>query len=243
MRTVTITPKILYFGTPVVLVSSSNPDTTPNLAPMSSAWALGMTVVLGLTRTGQTLANIERTGECVLSLPSDDLWEAVERLAPLTGRNPPPERVAAYGGRFEQDKFGAAGLTPIPAECVSPPRVAECPLQLEAVVQRTTPLIDDDSLTAVETRVVRVHAHPDIMADAASHVDPARWHPLVYNFRHYFGLGPELGRTFRATTPQAANEGRQHHRHHHRQPHHQVLGRDAIPGVLRHAHPGHDSAS
>ena len=203
MRSVSITPPILYFGTPVVLLSTSNPDGTPNLAPLSSPWALGWTVVLGLTRQGQTLANLERTGECVLNLPSEDVWEAVERLAPLTGKNPPPERVVAYGGRFEPNKLGAAGLTPLSSDCVGPRRVAECPLQLEAVVRRITPLADDQLMTTVEPRVVRVHEHTDIVADQASHVDPGRWHPLIYNFRHYFGLGPELGRSFRATTPRA----------------------------------------
>lgn len=38
---VTITPSILYFGTPVVLLSTENEDCSLNLAPMSSAWALG----------------------------------------------------------------------------------------------------------------------------------------------------------------------------------------------------------
>jgi len=45
---VTISPKILYFGTPVVLLSTENDDGSANLAPISSAWALGHTVVLGL---------------------------------------------------------------------------------------------------------------------------------------------------------------------------------------------------
>ncbi|MGI8308307.1 hypothetical protein [Saccharopolyspora hattusasensis] len=35
----TIAPSILYFGTPVVLLSTENSDGTANLAPMSSAWA------------------------------------------------------------------------------------------------------------------------------------------------------------------------------------------------------------
>jgi flavin reductase (DIM6/NTAB) family NADH-FMN oxidoreductase RutF len=38
---VTIEPAILYFGTPVVLISTQNEDGTANLAPMSSAWWLG----------------------------------------------------------------------------------------------------------------------------------------------------------------------------------------------------------
>jgi flavin reductase (DIM6/NTAB) family NADH-FMN oxidoreductase RutF len=41
-------PAILYFGTPVVLISTLNFDGTPNLAPMSSAWWLGHHGMLGL---------------------------------------------------------------------------------------------------------------------------------------------------------------------------------------------------
>jgi hypothetical protein len=43
-----IEPPILYFRTPVVLLSTLNEEGTANLAPMSSAWALGYTVMLGL---------------------------------------------------------------------------------------------------------------------------------------------------------------------------------------------------
>jgi flavin reductase (DIM6/NTAB) family NADH-FMN oxidoreductase RutF len=35
---VRIDPAILYFGTPVVLIGSTNDDRSHNLAPMSSAW-------------------------------------------------------------------------------------------------------------------------------------------------------------------------------------------------------------
>ena len=36
-----IEPSILYFGTPVVLISTLNEDASLNVAPMSSAWWLG----------------------------------------------------------------------------------------------------------------------------------------------------------------------------------------------------------
>ena len=41
-------PAILYFGTPVVLISTTNEDGAPNLAPMSSAFWLGWRCMLGL---------------------------------------------------------------------------------------------------------------------------------------------------------------------------------------------------
>lgn len=194
-----IAPKILYFGTPVVLLSTLNEDGSANLAPMSSAWALGWTIMLGLGAQGKSAENLAARGECVVNLPSDALWQAVERLAPLTGKWPVPEAKQAQF-RFEREKFAAAGLTPLVSECVRPPRVAECPLQFEGVVHEVRPFgCAEAGAVSVEVRVVRAHAHPAIVLDDA-HIAPSAWRPLIYNFRHYFGLGQELGKTFRAET-------------------------------------------
>ena len=199
---VRIEPSILYFGTPVVLLSTGNDDGTANLAPISSAWALGRTVVIGLGGDGQTAYNLRARPELVVNLPAPGQWRAVERLAPLTGRYPVPASKAA-GCRFEPDKFGAAGLTPAPSELVAPPRVAECPLQLEARAVRVRPDAAGDFVIA-EAEVLRVHASPEIVVPGTQHVDPGAWSPLVYNFRHYFGLGPELGHSYRTQTPRSA---------------------------------------
>lgn len=198
----TIAPKILYFGTPVAIVGSANEDGSANLAPISSFWALGWTIVLGLLRDTKTLGNLEQNPDCVVNLPSPDLWREVELLAPLTGLNPVPKEKAAKF-HYVEDKFAAAGLTPVPSEQVSVPRVKECPAQLECRVKKMHALEGDGRLqqltggAAVEVEVVRVHLREDfVMKD--NYVDPQCWQPLIYNFRHYFGLGEELGKTFRA---------------------------------------------
>src|SRR6476659_1189975 len=85
-----IEPAILYFGTPVVLIGSTNEDGSFNLAPMSSAWWVGWRCMLGLASNSKTTENMLRTGECVLNLPSSELVGAVDRLARTTGSNPPP---------------------------------------------------------------------------------------------------------------------------------------------------------
>jgi flavin reductase (DIM6/NTAB) family NADH-FMN oxidoreductase RutF len=191
-----ITPSILYFGTPVVLLSTENEDGSANLAPMSSAWALGQVVVLGLGAEGHTSRNLRVRPDLVINLPAPRHWAAVERLAPLTGRDPvPPDKQGTF--RYEPAKFRAAGFHPEPAELVRPPRVAECPIQLEARAARISPDVTGDFLI-VEAHVVRVHADPRVVVPGTDHIDPARWSPLIYNFRHYFGLGPELGRSFRS---------------------------------------------
>jgi len=200
----TITPKILYFGTPVALVTSMNEDGSANLAPLSSFWALGWTMVLGLLLDTKTLENFEERTDCVVNLPSPDLWSKVERLAPLTGKNPvPAEKTKQF--RFEQNKFGASGFTPIASECVSAPRVKECPAQLEAKVRRIHMLEGEPRIkklsggAAVEVEILRVHLRKDFVLHG-DYVDQRKCQPLIYNFRHYFGLGAELGKTFRAET-------------------------------------------
>lgn len=199
---IAIEPSILYFGTPVVLLSTENQDGSFNLAPMSSAWALGQTVVLGLGREGQSAGNLGERPDLVINLPGPALWPAVERLAPLTGRDPVPAAKAARC-RFEPDKFGAAGLHGEPSDVVRPPRVAECPIQLEARAERVRPDVRDE-FVIVEALVLKVHADPRLVVPGTDHVDPAAWSPLIYNFRHYFGLGRELGHSYRTETSRGA---------------------------------------
>lgn len=196
----TIEPAILYFGTPVVLVSTQNDDGTPNLAPMSSAWWLRQSCMLGFDPTSKTPANLLRTGECVLNLPSADLVDRVDRLACLTGTNPLPAHKAAWGYRHEPDKFGVSGFSPEPSEVVGPPRVRECPIQLEAVLDESRPFGGRDprfaglpSPIAVEVRIVRVHVDESLLADGAGHrIDPVKWRPLIMSFRQFFGVGDVL---------------------------------------------------
>jgi flavin reductase (DIM6/NTAB) family NADH-FMN oxidoreductase RutF len=192
-----IEPAILYFGTPVVLIASLNEDGSANLAPMSSAWALGRTVMLGLGVSGKTLENLQRERECTINLPESGLWHNVEQLAPLTGRNPVPEQKSAQF-QFESEKFEAAGLTPQASEMVGPPRVLECRLQLEATIADVNHIGPEKSAAAVEAHVVRVHAAPDLVLPGTNHVDPYSWSPLLYVFRHYVATGEHLGKTFRA---------------------------------------------
>ncbi|WP_345815811.1 flavin reductase family protein [Paraburkholderia sp. PREW-6R] len=198
----TIEPKILYFGTPVALVSSLNEDGTTNLAPMSSFWALGWTLMLGLLDETKTAENLERHAECVVNVPSPDMWEQVEKLAPLTGKNPVPD-IKAKQFHFEKCKFEAAGFTQLESEQVKPLRAAECPVHLEARV-RHIHRIGGDKLqqlgggVAAEVEILRVHASEAFVTNG-NHIDAEKWSPLVYNFRHYFRLAErELGKTFRA---------------------------------------------
>ncbi len=189
-----IDPKILYFGTPVVLVSTLNEDSSVNLAPMSSAWWLGWSCMLGLDVTSKTTENLRRDRQCVLNLPSADLVNAVDRLALLTGSSVLPEHKVRRGYRYEPEKFAAALLTAVPSDLVGPPRVAECPVQLEALIERIHPFGDQDlGVEAIEVRIVRVHVEENILVPGEeNYIDPKKWNPLIMNFCEFFGLSDKL---------------------------------------------------
>jgi flavin reductase (DIM6/NTAB) family NADH-FMN oxidoreductase RutF len=193
-----VEPAILYFGTPVVLISTLNDDGSPNLAPMSSAWWLGWGCMLGLNASSKTTENLIRTGECVLNLPAASLVNAVDRIALTTGSNPVPDNKQAMGFQYVRDKFGAAGLTVAPSDMVWAPRAAECAVHLEAVVEQvhefgaTNPLVRT-AMKAIEVRIVRVHVDPAILVDGApNRIDPDKWRPLIMNFRQFYTLGEML---------------------------------------------------
>ena len=186
-----VTPlKVLYFGTPVVLISTRNEDGSANLAPMSSAWWLGQTCVLGLAETSQTAANLHRERECVLNLASSALVDAVDRIALLTARPDVPPHKMARGYTHSRSKFAAAGLTPVPADVVSPPRARECPIQLEARLDTAHSLAE--GTTAFQVSVARTHVAEELLIPGTDYVDPQKWDPLIMKFCEFFGAGENL---------------------------------------------------
>jgi flavin reductase (DIM6/NTAB) family NADH-FMN oxidoreductase RutF len=185
--------KVLYFGTPVVVVSSLNPDGTTNVAPMSSAWWLGQDAMLGLAKESRTTDNLLRDDECVLNLVPATMAAGVDRLALLSGAPSMPDYKIRQGYRYEPDKFAAAGLTRQASDLVRPDRVAECPIQLECVVVERH---DYESVTAAavafQVRVVRAHVEEHLVIPGTAYVDPLRWDPLIMKFCDFFGGGTTL---------------------------------------------------
>ncbi|MCS1352299.1 flavin reductase family protein [Mechercharimyces sp. CAU 1602] len=189
----TINPKILYFGTPVVLVSTVNEDGTFNLAPISSAWWMSQSCMLGMSGHSQTVSNLIRTKECVLNLPSADQVREVDQLALLTGKDPVPPYKEKIGYTFEADKFTKANLTPLPAQKVHAARVKECPVQLEATVSHIHSFAQPSALKAIEVKIVRAHIDNSLLTgEAKDHIDPHKWRPLIMSFCEFFSLSEQL---------------------------------------------------
>jgi flavin reductase (DIM6/NTAB) family NADH-FMN oxidoreductase RutF len=132
----------------------------------------------------------------------------VDRLALLTGSNPVPPHKIAKGYVYQPGKFAASGFTPLQSELVAAPRVAECPVQLEAELTESHPLATQRSpgrLIALEVKILRVHIAPALrLGGESNHIDPEKWRPLIMSFCRFFGLGQELHPSRLATIPESS---------------------------------------
>lgn len=185
---------LLYFGTPVVLISTVNADGSYNLAPMSSAWWVGWRAILGLEASSKTSENLRRTGECVLNLPNAGQVAAVDAIARTTGSDPVPDGKVGRGYTTLREKFDRAGLTPVPSEIVSAPRAQECQVQMEATLTEERPWAADDQdfggfISTFQVSIERLHLHESLIADGnPDRVDSDAWKPLIMMFSKFYGL-------------------------------------------------------
>ena len=113
-----------------------------------------VTIVLGISRSAgwkakDTLANIEGTGEFVVSVVVDDIAEAMNSTA------------AEYPA--DVDEFEIAGLTPKPSELVKAPLVAESPVNMECRLNQVVDVGDDGNHAIVIGEIVLMHIRDDII--------------------------------------------------------------------------------
>lgn len=82
-----------------------------------------------------SFAALRATGECVIAIPTVELAPKVVKVGNASGR--------------DIDKFASFGLTPVPAERVAAPLIAECFINLECRVTDTK-LVDKYGLFILE---------------------------------------------------------------------------------------------
>ena len=151
---------------PIAWVSSVSADGVDNLAPHSFFTVACVTPpVVQFTSVGRkdSLHNVEATGEFVVNLAPDHLFQQVN----ATGTDFPPG----------VSEFDAVGLAREPSARVAPPRVADSPVALECVLHATTSFGDS---TVVFGRVVHAAVRSDVLDDG---------HPMIERLRPLARLG------------------------------------------------------
>jgi flavin reductase (DIM6/NTAB) family NADH-FMN oxidoreductase RutF len=161
---------------PIAWVSSTSADGVDNLAPHSFfTVACVNPPIVQFTSVGRkdTLRNIEATGEFVVNLSPQPLFEQIN----ATGTNFPAD----------VSEFDAVGVEREPSGRVTPPRVARSPAVLECTLHSTITLGDS---TLVLGRVVLVAVAQEVMVDGHPEFD--RLLPLSRLGKDEWGVAPAV---------------------------------------------------
>jgi flavin reductase (DIM6/NTAB) family NADH-FMN oxidoreductase RutF len=143
---------------PVVLLTTAR-DGRANVMTMSWHMMVEFTpplVACVVSGHGHSFAALCATGQCVIAIPDVSLAAKVVEVGNSSGR--------------DLDKFAAFGLTPVAAERVAPPLVAECFANLECKVK------DDGFVGRYNLFILEV---------VKAWIDPARTEPRTIHHRGY----------------------------------------------------------
>lgn len=173
-------PGTLIYPLPAVLVSCGAEPGEYNL--LTVAWTGTVCTdppmcYVSIRPERHSYGIIRRTGAFVINLTTRRLARATDWCGVKSGR--------------DCDKFREAGLTPLPAERVAAPIVAESPLNIECRVRQIVPLGSHDMFLA---EVVNVQADTALIDPATGRFALERACPIVYSHGEYFALGEALGR-------------------------------------------------
>jgi flavin reductase (DIM6/NTAB) family NADH-FMN oxidoreductase RutF len=157
---------------PIAFVSTRSPAGILNLAPFSFFTAVSANppiicfspMIRGVDGGRKdTLANIELTREFVVNVVSEDFIQQVN----ICSTEFPPEI----------DEFEASGLTPIPSDVVTPPRVKESRINMECrLVQVVHVSSKPLGGSLVLGEVVRFHVDDAVLENGM--VDPNKLRPV-----------------------------------------------------------------
>ena len=174
----------LLYPLPVFLVATYDADGKANV--MTAAWGgicgsdpLSLTVSIRPERW---------THDALLARKAFTVCIATEHIAVAA------DYAGIASGR-RCDKFPTAGFTPIRAEKVDAPYIAECPVVLECSLSQTVSL---GAHTMMIGAILDVKADEDCLDASGKFPDISKLSPLIYDSgsRCYYNIGRPVGQAF-----------------------------------------------
>ncbi len=178
MSKINFKPGNMLYPLPVVMVTSKGKEGKPNI--ITIAWTGTICsdppmVSISVRKERYSHKLISESGEFVINLTTEDLAYATDYCGVKSGK--------------DVDKFKEMNLTPLKADKVSAPLIAESPVNLECKVTEVKELGTHDMFLA---EVVAVHVDDAYMDDKNKfHLEYAK--PIVYSHGTYLKTGEEIG--------------------------------------------------
>lgn len=171
-------PMIGLYHLPVVLVSCIDKEGKPNIIPLG--WVGGVCsdppqVGIAIRPSRYSHKLIEKTGEFVVNIPTEELVGIVDKCGFCSGRN--------------VDKFKEFNLTPLPASKVKSPLIKECSINLECKLRHS---LDLGSHTLFIGEILAVQVDEEYIKKD-SEINYILLKPLLLKHDEYCGMAEPLG--------------------------------------------------
>jgi len=169
----------MVYPLPAVMVSCGEKPEEYNI--ITIAWAGTISsgppmVSVSIRPSRHSYEIIKRAGEFVINLTTEKLARATDWCGCRSGR--------------KYNKWKEMNLTPVPAQKVNAPVIAESPVNIECKVKE---IIDLGMHHMFMAEVVNISVD-DAYLDEDGAFSFAKADPLVYCHGHYFGLGRKIGK-------------------------------------------------
>lgn len=171
-------PSTALYPVPVVLVSCVDVGRRANvitLAWVGTVCSQPPMLSISIRPQRHSYSLVKRSGEFVVNIPPLSLLQKTDQAGIISGR--------------EMDKFVALGLTPLKAQHVAAPLIAECPLNIECVVRHSILLGTHEMFVG---EVLAVHADEAIL-DENNKIDFEKASPFCFNLGEYWSLKEKVG--------------------------------------------------
>ena len=146
------------YPTPAAIITSIDGEGKPNIITLGETFNLSIRkpVIVGIAIAPARYSHqlIREAGEFVVNLPTSTMIDQVIQCGSVSGRD-------------GVDKFEAFGLTPLPAQKVQPPLIAECPVNVECVLLGVEQIGDHDLFKGL---AVAEHVDEDLLDEDGSFV-------------------------------------------------------------------------
>jgi flavin reductase (DIM6/NTAB) family NADH-FMN oxidoreductase RutF len=179
MSKISFKPGNMLYPLPVVMVSVADKEGNANIVTVAWAGTICTNppmVSISVRPERYSHHMIEETGEFVINLTTKELAFATDYCGVRSGR--------------EVDKWQEMKLTKLPSTEVSPPSIAQSPVNIECRVRSVERLGSHDMFIA---DVVAVRVDDKYMDEKGSfHLSNAN--PIVYSHGEYYDMGEKIGK-------------------------------------------------
>ena len=171
-------PSTSLYPVPAVLVSCADAGGRPNmitLAWVGTVCSEPPMISISIRPHRHSYALVKNSGEFVVNIPSLALLEKTDKAGIISGR--------------DVDKFAALALTPVKAQRVAAPLIAECPVNIECVVRHSLHLGSHEMFVG---EILAVHADESVL-NAKGEIDFVKAAPFCFNLGGYWSLKEKVG--------------------------------------------------